>query len=157
MGPLITAGQLERVTDYVKIGNDEGAHLAMGGHRPDALGGYFFEPTIFDSVSNDMRIAQEEIFCPVMSVIPFDSEVHAYEIANDTEYGLSAGVWTKDIDRAERASRALNVGTVWINTYQENDSSVPYGGVKHSGFGRTMGEEAVEGFTHTKSVWIRHH
>jgi len=157
MGPLITAGQLDRVIDYVKIGNDEGAHLAMGGSQPDGLGGYFFEPTIFDSVRNDMRIAQEEIFGPVMSVIPFDNEEHAYEIANDSEYGLAAGVWTKDIDRADRASRNLHVGTVWINTYQENDSSVPYGGMKHSGFGRTMGQEAVESFTHTKSVWIRHH
>ncbi|MGA7836274.1 MAG: aldehyde dehydrogenase family protein [Acidimicrobiales bacterium] len=155
MGPLISAEQLERVTDYVSIGESEGAKLALGGQRIEEGGGYYFSPTIFTSVDNSMRIAQEEIFGPVMSVIPFDSEEEAYAIANDSEYGLSAGVWTRDLDRAERASRSLEAGTVWVNTYQEVEPSVPYGGVKHSGFGRTLGQEAVEGFTQTKTVWVR--
>lgn len=155
MGPLITASQLDRVADYVKIGQDEGATLALGGARINQDGGYFFQPTVFTSVDNRMRIAQEEIFGPVMSVIPFDSEQEAYAIANETEFGLAAGVWTNDLNRANRAAQALKAGTVWINTYQEVEPGVPYGGFKHSGVGRTFGKESIEGFTHTKSVWIR--
>ncbi|MHB8335054.1 MAG: aldehyde dehydrogenase family protein [Acidimicrobiales bacterium] len=155
MGPLISASQLERVAHYVRIGQEEGANLALGGARIGQDGGYFFEPTIFTSVDNRMRIAQEEIFGPVMSVIPFDSEREAYDIANGTEYGLAAGVWTNDLNRANRAAQSLEVGTVWINTYQEVEPGVPYGGFKHSGVGRTFGRESIEGFTHTKSVWIR--
>jgi phenylacetaldehyde dehydrogenase len=155
MGPLITADQLDRVSDYVAIGQSEGAELALGGERIDRDGGYYFAPTIFTSVNNSMRIAQEEIFGPVMSVIPFDTEQEAYAIANDSEYGLSSGVWTKDLDRAQRAAHSIQAGTVWVNTYQEVEPNVPYGGMKHSGFGRTLGQEAVEGFTQTKAVWVR--
>jgi len=155
MGPLITAEQLDRVSDYVAIGQGEGAELVLGGERIADGGGYYFAPTIFTSVDNKMRIAQEEIFGPVMSVIPFVTEQEAYAIANDSEYGLSAGVWTKDLDRAQRAAQSLQAGTVWVNTYQEVEPNVPYGGMKHSGFGRTLGQEAVEGFTQTKAVWVR--
>ncbi|MCW2498454.1 MAG: betaine-aldehyde dehydrogenase [Frankiales bacterium] len=154
LGPLVSAAQLARVQSYVEIGQAEGAELALS---PTASGGggYFHGPTVFTGVRNDMRIAQEEIFGPVMALLPFDTEEEAYAIANDVEFGLSAGVWTNDLSRAHRASRALHVGTVWINTYQNNDVSVPYGGVKQSGYGRTLGEESLEAFLHTKSVWTK--
>jgi aldehyde dehydrogenase (NAD+) len=154
MGPLVSAEQLERVQRYVQIGRDEGAHLALGGERRGERG-YFHEPTVFTSVDNDMRIAQEEIFGPVMSVLKFSSEEEAYRIANDTEYGLAAGVWTSDLSRAHRASRALRTGTVWVNTYQMVYPSVPYGGVKQSGHGRNLGEASLDDFTQTKSVWMK--
>ena len=154
MGPLVSAAQLERVQRYVQIGRDEGAELALGGHRHGDAG-FFHEPTVFTGVRNDMRIAQEEIFGPVMSVLRFSSEEEALRIANDVEYGLAAGVWTNDLGVAYRASRALRVGTVWINTYQMVYPSVPYGGVKQSGHGRNLGEASLDEFTQTKSVWIK--
>jgi acyl-CoA reductase-like NAD-dependent aldehyde dehydrogenase len=154
VGPVVSAEQLERITRYVAIGTGEGAELLLGGHQ-HGQGGYFFEPTIFGSVSNQMRIAQEEIFGPVMCAIPFDTEAEAYRIANDTEYGLAAGVWTSDLARAHRAYRALHAGTVWVNTYQEVNMSVPYGGVKQSGHGRSLGEESIRELTQTKSVWMK--
>jgi acyl-CoA reductase-like NAD-dependent aldehyde dehydrogenase len=154
MGPVVSAEQLERVQRYVRIGQDEGAELALGGARHGDRG-YFHEPTVFTGVRNDMRIAQEEIFGPVMSVLRFSSEEEAYRIANDVEYGLAAGVWTNDIARAHRATRALRVGTVWVNTYQMVYPSVPYGGVKQSGHGRNLGEASLDEFTQTKSVWMK--
>ncbi|HLJ03102.1 MAG TPA: aldehyde dehydrogenase family protein [Solirubrobacteraceae bacterium] len=154
MGPLVSAAQLERVQRYVQIGRDEGAELLLGGERHGERG-YFHQPTIFASVRNEMRIAQEEIFGPVMSVLRFSSEEEAYRIANDTEYGLAAGVWTNDLNRAHRASRALRVGTVWINTYQMVYPSVPYGGVKQSGHGRNLGEASLDDFTQPKSIWMK--
>ena len=117
--------------------------------------GYFHQPTVFTGVRNDMRIAQEEIFGPVMGILPFGSEEEAYAIANDVSFGLAAGVWTSDLDRANRATRALRVGTVWINTYMMGYPSVPYGGVKLSGHGRTLGATSLDEFTHTKSVWTK--
>jgi acyl-CoA reductase-like NAD-dependent aldehyde dehydrogenase len=153
IGPLVSATQLERVQRYVGIGREEGAELALGGERYGDRG-YFHQPTIFTSVRNDMRIAQEEIFGPVMSVLKFSSEDEAYRIANETEYGLAAGVWTNDLSRAHRASRALRAGTVWVNTYQMVYPSVPYGGVKQSGHGRNLGESGLDDFTQTKSVWM---
>jgi acyl-CoA reductase-like NAD-dependent aldehyde dehydrogenase len=154
LGPVVSQEQLERVARYVAIGNDEGAELLLGGHRHGDAG-YFFEPTIFSGVNNQMRIAREEIFGPVMCVIPFDTEEEAYAIANDTEYGLAAGVWTTDLARAHRAYRSLRAGTVWINTYQEVNAAVPYGGVNQSGHGRTLGEESLGELLQTKSVWMK--
>ena len=154
MGPVVSAAQLERIQRYVRIGQDEGAELALGGSRHGDRG-YFHEPTVFTGVRNEMTIAQEEIFGPVMSVLKFSSEEEAYRIANDVEYGLAAGVWTNDIARAHRATRALRVGTVWVNTYQMVYPSVPYGGVKQSGHGRNLGEASLDEFTQTKSVWMK--
>jgi acyl-CoA reductase-like NAD-dependent aldehyde dehydrogenase len=154
MGPVVSAAQLERIQRYVRIGQDEGAELALGGSRHGDRG-YFHQPTVFTGVRNEMTIAQEEIFGPVMSVLKFSSEEEAYRIANDVEYGLAAGVWTKDLALAHRATRALRVGTVWVNTYQMVYPSVPYGGVKQSGHGRNLGEASLDEFTQTKSVWMK--
>jgi acyl-CoA reductase-like NAD-dependent aldehyde dehydrogenase len=154
VGPVVSADQLERVRRYVAIGREEGAEVALGGERHGDVG-FFHQPTIFTSVRNDMRIAQEEIFGPVMSVLRFESEEEAYALANATEYGLAAGVWTNDLARAHRASRALRVGSVWVNTYQAGYPTVSYGGVKRSGHGRMMGAPAVEEFTQVKSVWMK--
>jgi acyl-CoA reductase-like NAD-dependent aldehyde dehydrogenase len=153
MGPVVSAAQLERISNYVAIGQSEGAELALGGERHGDVG-YFHQPTVFTGVRNDMRIAQEEIFGPVMSIMRYGSEEEAYAIANDTEYGLAAGVWTNDLARAHRASRALRVGTVWVNTYQMVYPTVPYGGVKQSGHGRTLGAASLDELTQTKSVWF---
>jgi acyl-CoA reductase-like NAD-dependent aldehyde dehydrogenase len=154
MGPLISAEQLTAVEEYVGIGVAEGAELVLGGSRGPGSG-YLHEPTIFTGVRNDMRIAQEEIFGPVMSLMPFDDEAEAYALANDVEFGLAAGVFTHDLDRAHRATRALHVGTVWINSYQLADAGVPYGGVKQSGYGRVLGEDGLNDFMQTKSVWTK--
>src|SRR3954454_11284748 len=154
MGPVVSAAQLERIQRYVQIGRDEGAKLALGGSRHGDRG-YFHEPTVFTGVRNDMTIAQEEIFGPVMSVLKFSSEEEAYRIANAVEYGLAAGVWTSDLARAHRATRALRAGTVWVNTYQLVYPSVASGGVKQSGHGRNLGEASLDEFTQTKSVWMK--
>jgi acyl-CoA reductase-like NAD-dependent aldehyde dehydrogenase len=153
LGPLISQTQLERVSRYVGIGRDEGAKLVLGGARHGSKG-YFHQPTIFTGVHNDMRIAREEIFGPVMTVIPFDTEEQAYVIANDTDYGLAAGVWTRDLARAHRASQRLEAGTVWVNTYLRVDPGVSYGGVKQSGFGRNLGLTSIDELTRVKSVWL---
>jgi acyl-CoA reductase-like NAD-dependent aldehyde dehydrogenase len=153
LGPLVSKEQLARVSSYVDIGRAEGAELLLGGKRYGDIG-YFFEPTIF-STNNQARIAREEIFGPVMCLIPFETEEEAYTIANDTEYGLAAGVWTNDLARAHRAARAIQAGTVWVNTYQEVNMAVPYGGMKQSGHGRALGEESILELTQSKSIWMR--
>ncbi|HEY2658282.1 MAG TPA: aldehyde dehydrogenase family protein [Caulobacteraceae bacterium] len=153
MGPLVSQEQLDRVSRYVAIGRKEGAQVVTGGARHGEVG-YFHQPTIFAGVNNQMTIAREEIFGPVMSVIPFDDEDEAYAIANDTEFGLAAGVWTRDLARAHRASQRLRAGTVWVNTYQRVSPSVPYGGVKQSGYGRNLGAASLEDYTQIKSVWF---
>lgn len=155
LGPLITPEQLARVRQYVRIGCEEGAVLRYEGAVGDASGGNYQGPVIFADVHNGMRIAQEEIFGPVMSVIPFDDEKEALGIANQTEYGLAAGVFTRDIGRAQRAANALDVGTVWTNCYQVTDAAVSFGGAKNSGYGRSLGRPALEEYTRRKTVWSR--
>jgi acyl-CoA reductase-like NAD-dependent aldehyde dehydrogenase len=157
VGPVATQPQYEKVLKYIEIARNEGAHCVLGGEPytgPGASGGRFISPTIFTGVHNQMRIAREEVFGPVLAVIPFDSEDEAYQIANDTPYGLAAGVWTADIGRALRASERLQAGTVWINTYRIGGPSTPFGGYKRSGIGREGGIDALTEWQQTKTVWI---
>ena len=154
IGPLISERQMGRVLSYVDAGLSDGAELALGGGRFGDVG-YFVQPTIFKGASNSMRIAREEIFGPVLSVISFKDEAEAVRLGNDTEYGLAAAVWTRDISRAHRMTRALKSGRVWVNTYAETDPVMSIGGYKQSGFGREMGGETIESYTQTKSVLMR--
>lgn len=157
MGPLITGEQMERVLGYIRVGEEEGCEVLAGGGRPDGLDdGFFVAPTVFDGVRPGMRIAQEEIFGPVLSVIPFDDEEEGIEIANGTAYGLAAGIFTKDIDRALRIASRIRAGSVWINEYWgPGEVSVPFGGYKSSGIGRENGQETINNYTQTKSVTVR--
>ena len=156
MGAIVDDRQLERVLGYIETGKEEGADLRLGGSRALAeTGGYFVEPTIFDAVSNEMRIAREEIFGPVLSAISFTDEREAIRIANDTVYGLAAAVWTDDLNRAHRAARAIRAGVVWINSFDMGDISSPFGGFKQSGFGRDKSMHALDKFTDLKAIWIQ--
>jgi acyl-CoA reductase-like NAD-dependent aldehyde dehydrogenase len=159
MGPLISAKQHERVLTYMTLGREEGAELVVGGGVPAGeqyTRGFYVEPTIFDRVEPTMRIAQEEIFGPVLSILPVDGEAEALEVANGTEYGLVAAVWTSDIGRAIRMARGLQAGQVAVNQVLSGGViGAPFGGYKGSGFGRTMGADSVLNYTQVKSVSIR--
>ena len=157
VGPITTRSQYKKVLDYIDIAKGEGADCVLGGaaaSRPECGDGWFVEPTIFTGVQPTMRIAQEEVFGPVLSVIPFDSDDEAVEIANDTLFGLAAGVWTTSIKRALRMSERLEAGTVWVNTYRAVSYMSPFGGYKRSGLGRESGITAIRDYLQEKSVWI---
>lgn len=155
MGPIAFEGQFETVSEYVRIGRDEGATLVTGGEpRDDLSGDLFYPPTIFTDVTNDMQIAQEEIFGPVLCVLSFEDEAEVIGKANDTEYGLAAGVWTENVRRAIRVSAELEAGVVWVNAYRESSFTTPSGGYKKSGLGIEKGKDAIEEYLQSKSVWI---
>ena len=157
VGPVTTPPQFKKVMDYLDIAKAEGANCVLGGGAytgEGAKGSQFVEPTIFTGVSNDMRIAQEEVFGPVLSVIPFEDEADALQIGNDINFGLAAGVWTSDMGRAIRMSERLRAGTVWVNTYRVVSYMTPFGGYKRSGLGRENGQQAIMAYLQQKSVWI---
>jgi aldehyde dehydrogenase (NAD+) len=156
VGPVAYEAHMNRILDYVGVGRAEGATVRLGGTRRtegDLARGYFVEPTIFEGVQQDMRIAREEIFGPVLSVIPFTSEDEVLGYANDTPFGLAAGVWTRDISRAHRMAQRLDAGTVWINTYRALSPITPFGGFKASGHGKEGGMESLLEYSRVKSVW----
>ena len=156
LGPLISQRQLDRVMNYIDIGGGEGAQLASGGNRlgGEHANGFFVEPTVFAGASNEMTIAQEEIFGPVASVIPFDEPEDALRIANDTPFGLAGGVWTQNLTTAHKVSRGINAGTVWVNCYGVLDPAVGFGGTKMSGYGWKGAKEHVESYLYPKAVYI---
>jgi gamma-glutamyl-gamma-aminobutyraldehyde dehydrogenase len=156
IGPMIEKPHLDKVMGYIERGRSEGARVAAGGSRIlEESGGYFVAPTIFDGVDNDMTIAREEIFGPVLSTIAFETEEEGVRLANETSFGLAAAVYTKDLDAAFRVSRALRAGTVGVNAYSEGDITTPFGGYKQSGFGgRDKGLEALEQYTEKKTIWV---
>ena len=156
VGALVDTQQMNTVLSYIESGHSEGAKLVAGGNRIlQETGGTYVEPTIFDGVSNAMKIAQEEIFGPVLSVITFDSAEEAIQIANDTPYGLAAAVWTADISKAHLTAKALRAGSVWINQYDGGDMTAPFGGFKQSGNGRDKSLHAFDKYTELKSTWIK--
>jgi aldehyde dehydrogenase (NAD+) len=157
VGPVTNMPQFEKILSYLDIAKGEGARPVLGGHRaqrPECGEGWFVEPTIFIGVDNSMRIAQEEVFGPVLSVIPFRDEDEALAIGNDVVFGLAAGVWTSSMRRALNMSARLRAGTVWVNTYRAVSYLSPFGGYKRSGLGRENGQEAIREYMQTKSVWI---
>lgn len=156
MGALVSQEQMQTVLGYIEAGKNEGAKLVAGGNRFSVNDGkgFFIEPTIFGGVSNDMKIAQEEIFGPVLATMQFDDVDQVVELANQNPYGLAAAVWTRDLKRAHQISRQLKAGTVWINTYGLMDAALPFGGYKSSGFGRELGKAALDHYTEIKTVWM---
>ena len=155
LGALVSKKQQESVLSYIKKGVDEGATLVAGGKAVKPNGkGYYVEATVFDGVTPDMTIAREEIFGPVLAVLTFKDFEEGVKLANRSMYGLATGIWTRDIQKAHRAARAIRAGTVWINSYNFYDSGAPFGGFKASGFGRDLGREALDGYLETKTVWV---
>ncbi|SHI31511.1 aldehyde dehydrogenase [Pollutimonas bauzanensis] len=154
MGPCSNAPQMNKVLEYIEVAKQDGATLAYGGGVDPERGGLFVQPTIFSNVNNDMRIAREEVFGPVLGVIPFKDEADAVRIANDTRFGLAAAVWTQNVHRAHRVAHRLRAGTVWINAYRVVSFAAPFGGFGESGLGRENGVDAIREFTETKSVYV---
>ena len=157
VGPITTEPQRDKVLNYIDVARDEGARCLLGGGKPSdpALGeGWFVQPTIFGNVNNTMRSAREEVFGPVLSIIPFEDDADAIEIANDTIYGLASGVWTSSMRRAFKMAEAIRAGTVWVNTYRAVSFMAPFGGYKMSGIGRESGQAAIDEYLQTKCVWI---
>jgi aldehyde dehydrogenase (NAD+) len=156
LGAIVSQEQMNTVLSFIEAGKKDGAKLVSGGNRVSVNGdkGFFIEPTIFGDVTSDMKIAREEIFGPVLSVLTFDDVDEVIEQANSNPYGLAAAVWTKDLKKAHTVSRHLKAGTVWINTYGLIDASLPFGGYKSSGFGRELGAHAIEHYTELKTVWL---
>ncbi|HAU37615.1 MAG TPA: aldehyde dehydrogenase, partial [Phycisphaerales bacterium] len=159
MGPLISAGHLAKVEEYAAIGRAEGAKLLVGGKRPEDAAlqdGFFFEPTLFTQCTATMRIVREEVFGPIITVERFAGEKEAVRLANDTEYGLSAGFFTRDPDRIHRVARALRFGTVWVNDFNVYFAQAPWGGYKQSGMGRELGRIGLEEYQEVKHVFQNH-
>ena len=154
LGPLVSQTQLDTVMGYIALGQQEGAELLTGGQRLSQYSGFYVEPTIFSNVRDDMRIAREEIFGPVMSILPFDTEAEVIERANSLEFGLSAGVFTRDVTRAHRVTAQLQAGSCWINTYNLSPVEAPFGGVKQSGVGRENSAAAIAHYSQLKSVYV---
>jgi aldehyde dehydrogenase (NAD+) len=152
LGPVISPQQLEKNLEYIDIGKKE-AELLTGGERYD-MKGYFLQPTIFDNVDNSMKIAQDEIFGPVLSILEFNDLDEALKIANNTIYGLAAAIWTRDVKKGHTAAKKLDAGTVWINSYHNYDVGAPFGGYKMSGYGRELGKHAIDHYTQIKSVFV---
>jgi 4-guanidinobutyraldehyde dehydrogenase/NAD-dependent aldehyde dehydrogenase len=158
LGPVVNGSRMRRILDYVQLGEQEGARRRVGGTQARIeSGGFYVDPTVFERVSNRMRIAQEEIFGPVLSTIVFDDVEEAVRIANDTVFGLAAGLWTSNLDIAHRVARRLRAGTVWINNYDESGVTSPFGGYKQSGIGRDKSLHAIDNYTELKSTWIKLH
>ena len=157
VGPVTTQPQFEKIMSYIDIAKSEGAKCILGGNAylsKNIKRNRFVEPTIFTDVKNDMKIAQEEVFGPILSIIKFKNEEEAVKIGNDVIFGLAAGVWTNDIGRALRMTDSLRAGTIWVNTYRAVSFMSPFGGYKRSGRGRESGQESIKEFLQNKSVWI---
>jgi len=156
MGALVDEGQMRSVLGYIESAHQDGARCVIGGRQARTeTGGYYVEPTVFDGVAPNMRVSREEIFGPVLSVLRFSSEAEAVALANGSDYGLQASVWSHDINRAHRVARALRAGTVHINQYDEDDITVPFGGYKQSGNGRDKSLHALDKYTELKTTWLR--
>jgi len=155
LGSMVDERQLSKVLGYVELGREEGATVVAGGERVlTETGGCYIGPTIIDGVANSMRVAREEIFGPVLTVTEFEDEDEAIAIANDTPYGLAAGLWTRDVNRAHKLARRIRAGIVWVNTFDTADITVPFGGYKQSGFGRDKSLHALDGYTQLKTTWF---